>query len=62
MCNIPTCTLLPRNQSFYRQKTSQEKDGAVSGGRPVVRTATKYKIVVTGLIGVHSMHGRVHPN
>ena len=26
-----TCTLLPRNQSFYRQITSQEKDGAVSG-------------------------------
>ena len=25
------CTLLPRNQSFYRQITSQEKDGAVSG-------------------------------
>ena len=24
------CTLLPRNQSFYRQITSQEKDGAVS--------------------------------
>ena len=43
------CTLLPRNQSFYRQITSQEKDGAVSGvewGRPVVRTATGYKIVV----------------
>ena len=29
--NIATCTLLPRNQSFYRQITSQEKDGAVSG-------------------------------
>ena len=42
-----TCTLLPRNQSFYRKITSQEKDGAVSGGRPVVRTAREYKIVVT---------------
>ena len=42
------CTLLPRNpQSFYRKITSQEKDGAVSGGRPVVRTAREYKIVVT---------------
>ena len=26
-----TCTLLPRNQRFYRQITSQEKDGSVSG-------------------------------
>ena len=29
--NMSICTLLPRNQSFYRQITSQEKDGAVSG-------------------------------
>ena len=28
---ITHCTLLPRNQSFYRQITSQEKGGAVSG-------------------------------
>ena len=49
------CTLLP---SFYRQITSYEKDGAVSGVGPAARTATEYKIVVTGLIGVHSMHGR----
>ena len=28
---ICTLTLLPRNQSFYRQITSQEKDGAASG-------------------------------
>ena len=30
-CILYTCILLPRNQSFYRQITSQEKDGAVSG-------------------------------
>ena len=29
--NMCICTLLPRNQSFYRQITGQEKDGAVSG-------------------------------
>ena len=27
-----TINILPRNQSFYRQITSHEKDGAVSGG------------------------------
>ena len=26
-----TCTLLPSNQSFYRQITSREKGGGVSG-------------------------------
>ena len=30
--NNMTCTLLPRNEKFYRQITSQEKDGAVGGG------------------------------
>ena len=29
--NMHACTLLPRNQSCYRQITSQEKDGAVNG-------------------------------
>ena len=28
---VSVCTLLPSNQSFYRQITSQEKGGAVSG-------------------------------
>ena len=28
--NVAPCTLLPSNQSFYRQITSHEKDGAVS--------------------------------
>ena len=58
--NITICTLLPRNQSFYRQIISHEKGGAVSGvRRPMVRTATEYKIVVTGLIGVHSTIQRI---
>ena len=57
-CNcMDACTLLPRSQSFYRLLSSQEKDGACcQWGRPAVRTATEYKIVVTGFIGVHSMH------
>ena len=29
--NTHPCTLFPRNQSFYSQITSYEKDGAVSG-------------------------------
>ena len=29
--DISICTLLPRNQTFYWEITSQEKDGAVSG-------------------------------
>ena len=35
----------------FRQITSHEKGGAVSAwDRPVVRTATEYKIVVTGFM------------
>ena len=37
-----TCTLLPSNQSFYRQITSHEKGGSVSGVyRPVVRDGNR---------------------
>ena len=43
-------TLLPSNQSFYRQITSHEKGGGVSGVGQWRGTATEYKIVVTGLI------------
>ena len=59
---IQLCTLLPSNQSFYRQITSQEKGGAVSGVGQWSGTVTEYKIVVTGLIGVHSTMHLVHPN
>ena len=45
---IIACTLLSRNKSFYRQITSHEKDGAVSGVGQWCGTATEYKIVVLG--------------
>ena len=59
--NISACTLLPSNQSFYRQKTSHEKGGPISGVGLWWGTATKYKIVVTGLIGVQLTMHLMHP-
>ena len=56
------CTLLPSNQSFYKQITSHEKGGGVSGVGQWWGKATEYKIGVTGLIGVHSNMHLVHPN
>ena len=41
-CNTDTCTPLSSNHSFYRQITSHEKDGAVSGvARSVVRDGNR---------------------
>ena len=43
---IIVCTLLPGNQSFYRQLSRQQKGGGVGRVGQWIQMATEYKIVM----------------